>query len=63
MPDMDGYDLAERIKKDGCNAPIIFITANSEKEYIVKAVKAGAVGFLMKPLHSNQLMAKLEEFL
>jgi CheY-like chemotaxis protein len=63
MPEMDGYDLAGRIKKDGCEAPIIFITANSEKKYIVKAVEAGAVGFLMKPLRSNQLMAKLEEFL
>ncbi|MCL2663700.1 MAG: response regulator [Oscillospiraceae bacterium] len=62
MPEMDGYDLAGRIKQDGCMAPIIFITANSEKKYIDKAVEVGAVGLLMKPLRSKHLMAKLEEF-
>jgi len=62
MPEMDGYDLARRIKQGGCKAPIIFITANSERQYVDKAVEVGAVGLLMKPLRSNQLMAKLQEF-
>jgi CheY-like chemotaxis protein len=63
MPDMDGYDLARKIKRNGQKAPIIFITANSEKEYIDKAVEVGAAGILMKPLRVNQLIAKLKEFM
>jgi len=62
MPEMDGYELARRIKQTGCRAPIIFITANSERQYVDRAVEVGAVGLLMKPLRSNQLLTKLEEF-
>jgi len=62
MPEMDGYELARRIKQSGSRAPIIFITANSERQYVDKAVEVGAVGLLMKPLRSNQLLAKLAEF-
>ena len=62
MPEMDGYELARRIKQSGQKAPIIFITANSAREYVDKAVAVGAVGLLMKPLRINQLLAKLKEF-
>ena len=63
MPDMDGYELARRIKSSGQRAPIIFITANSAREYVDRAVEVGAAGLLMKPLRVNQLLAKLKEFL
>ena len=62
MPDMDGYELARVIKRAGHPAPILFITANSGKEYLDKALEAGAVGLLIKPLRRNQLMEKLKEF-
>ena len=62
MPEMNGYELARRIKQSGQKAPIIFITANSAREYVDKAVEVGAVGLLMKPLRVNQLLAKLREF-
>jgi len=63
MPEMDGYELATRIKREGNKAPIIFITANSAREYVDKAVQVGAAGLLMKPLRVNQLLAKLKELL
>jgi CheY-like chemotaxis protein len=63
MPDMDGYELARKIKQSGQKAPIIFITANSDSEYIKKAAEVGAAGLLMKPLRVNQLLAKLKEFM
>jgi CheY-like chemotaxis protein len=63
MPDMDGYELARKIKQSGQKAPIIFITANSDSEYIKKAAEVGAAGLLMKPLRVNQLLAKLKEFI
>jgi CheY-like chemotaxis protein len=62
MPEMDGYELARRIQQGGCKAPLIFITANSAREYVDKAVAVGAVALLMKPLRINQLLAKLKEF-
>jgi CheY-like chemotaxis protein len=62
MPGMDGYELARRIKHSGQTAPIIFITANSAREYVDKAAEAGAVGMLMKPVRAQQLLAKLRDF-
>lgn len=63
MPDMDGYELARRIKQRGHKAPIVFITANSARDYVDKAVAVGAVGLLMKPLRINQLLSKLKEII
>lgn len=63
MPGMDGYELARRIKQGGCRAPIIFISANSTKEYVDKAEEAGAEGLLIKPLRSSQLISKISEFI
>jgi CheY-like chemotaxis protein len=63
MPGMDGYELARRIKQSGQRSPIVFITANSAREYVDRAVAVGAVGLLMKPLRINQLLAKLQEFI
>ena len=61
MPEMDGYELMRRIKASGHTAPILFITANSDKEYREKALSEGAAGLLVKPLRRNQLMEKLKE--
>ena len=63
MPDMDGYELARTIKRAGHAAPILFITANSGKEYFDKAIESGAEGLLIKPLRRNQLMEKLKELI
>jgi len=63
MPEMDGYTLARRIKSSGQRAPIIFITANSAREYVDRAIDVGGAGLLMKPVRLNQLLAKIKEFI
>ena len=63
MPGMDGYELARRLKQSGVRAPILFITANSEREYVEKAVEVGAAGLLVKPLRAPLLLAKIKEFI
>ena len=63
MPEMDGYELARRIKGQGQNAPIVFITANSAREYVDKAIQIGADGLLMKPIRGNALLNKVKEFI
>ena len=50
MPEMDGYELAQKIREAGQTAPIIFLTGNSAKEYVVKAIEAGAADFILKPI-------------
>ena len=62
MPEMNGYELARKIKQRDIKTPIVFITANSEKEDVDKAIEAGAAGILAKPFRTNQLIAKIKEF-
>jgi CheY-like chemotaxis protein len=61
MPGMDGYELARRLKGSGHSSPIVFVTANSAREYVDRAIAVGAVGLLMKPLRSQQLLSKIRE--
>jgi len=63
MPDMDGYELARRLRLCAPEVPIIFITAHYADEYVDKAIEAGAAAVLMKPLSPKQLIAKLKEIL
>ena len=50
MPNMSGLELQERLSHLGFDIPIIFITAYPDDAVRTKAIKAGAVCFLHKPL-------------
>ncbi|MDR2953008.1 MAG: response regulator [Treponema sp.] len=63
MPGMDGYELAARIKEGGHKAPIIFLTGNAKKEHLAKAVEAGAVDFIIKPINKDVLLDKICKYL
>jgi len=60
MTEMDGYELARKLRQSGLRAPILFVSANSEKEFLDRALKEGAAGLLVKPLRVNQLLEKIE---
>jgi FixJ family two-component response regulator len=50
MPNMSGLELQERLSHLGFDIPIIFITAYPDEAVRTKAINAGAVCFLHKPL-------------
>ncbi len=58
MPDMSGLDLYEALKKRYSALPVIFMTAYPEVPLAVRAMKAGAVDFIMKPFN-NQVFLDL----
>jgi PAS domain S-box-containing protein len=66
MPDMDGFETAELIRKrqKSRDTPIIFITAaDSTSDQIVRGYRVGAVDFISKPLVPEVLTAKVGTFL
>jgi len=63
MPKMNGYELAAKIRESGHEAPIIFLTGNSAKDYVIKAVKAGASDFVVKPINKENLAEKINKHL
>ena len=61
MPGMDGYEVAKALSnnEETSSIPIVMVTGHSKNEDRVRALKAGAVDFLSKPLDSAMLIAKV----
>lgn len=57
MPGMDGLEMIRRLREEGCEAKFILLTAYSDFSYAQKAVKLGAVDYLLKPFHDGELEA------
>ncbi|MDR0331107.1 MAG: response regulator [Chitinispirillales bacterium] len=60
MPKMNGFELADRLRDAGQLAPIVFLTGNTTKEYLMKAVKIGAADFIVKPIDAESVAAKIK---
>ena len=59
LPDLNGLELQERIALNRIDMPIIFITGHGDIPMTVKAMKAGAVEFLIKPLGQESLLSAI----
>ena len=61
MPEMDGYEVLETVKKDESlrHIPIIMISAADELESVVKCIELGAEDFLPKPFNATLLRARV----
>jgi len=60
MPYKDGYTLAKEIREKNKDIPIIFLTAKSMKEDVLKGYKVGADDYLNKPFDSDVLLMKIK---
>ena len=65
MPDMDGYEVCGTIKKSEQNReiPIIFLTAKRDVDAIAKGIDMGAVDYLVKPFHAEELLVRVRTHL
>jgi CheY-like chemotaxis protein len=65
MPEMDGFQLASQIRsmRDHKDTPIIFLTANSSRERIQKAITLGISDFIVKPAYNETLLSKVKKHL
>lgn len=63
MPEMDGYETCKLIKEDErfSEIPIIFLTAMSEPENLIKAFAVGGVDYIAKPFNPPELLARVNQ--
>ena len=59
MPDMDGLQLLERLAAKGDCRPVIILTGHGDVASAVRAMKAGAVDFLLKPFQREALLERI----
>jgi len=63
MPEMDGFTLGEKIKEIQPEVPLIYLTAKSLKEDIVRGLKIGADDYITKPFDPEVLILRINNIL
>lgn len=65
MPKLDGFEVARKVKKTKKinNIPILFISASSDQDSVVKAFHHGAVDYVSKPFNEDELLARIRTHL
>ena len=60
MPLKDGFTLAKEIRSIDAHTPILFLTAKSLKEDVIKGFKIGADDYVKKPFSVEELIARVD---
>ena len=62
MPEMDGFEVCKHLRANEAtiDVPVIFLTAKTDEDSIVKGFKAGANDYVTKPFNSAELLARVK---
>ena len=63
MPELDGIDATKQIKEKNKDALILVVTSHGQEQMIVKAIEAGAGGYIIKPFDKDKISAMIEKML
>ncbi len=63
LPQMNGFEIYERLRRDGFDIPVIFVTGADELEDRVQGLKMGADDYIGKPFQPAELTARVEAVL
>lgn len=63
MPKKDGFTLANEIRETDTDTPIVFLTAKTLKEDVLKGFKIGGDDYISKPFNSEELLLRIKAIL
>ncbi len=65
MPEMNGFELCEKIKSDEHteNIPVILLTSLSDPEEVIEGLSCGADSFITKPYDNDYLISNIKKIL
>ncbi len=63
MPKMDGIQVLERLRSEGCSTPIMMLTAKGQKNDRITGFNAGADDYLPKPFDPDELLSRVRAML
>jgi two-component system, chemotaxis family, chemotaxis protein CheY len=63
MPGMNGLEVLQAAKADEkiAHIPVMMVTTEGEKDYIIKSIQAGAIHYQTKPFSQEEMAAKIME--
>ncbi|RKS73632.1 two-component system OmpR family response regulator [Actinomadura pelletieri DSM 43383] len=63
LPDGSGLDACARLRRDGCEAPVVFLTARDATEDKIKGLTVGGDDYVTKPFSLEELIARIRAVL
>jgi DNA-binding response OmpR family regulator len=63
MPEMDGFELAEKMVRSGFNLPFLFLTARNERKDRLHGLKIGADDYISKPFDVDELVLRIKNII
>jgi two-component system, OmpR family, response regulator len=63
LPDVDGFEVVRRLRRDGCRVPVIFLTARDTQADKVTGLTIGGDDYLTKPFGLEELAARIRTVL
>lgn len=60
LPEMNGFDVCEEIRKENAKVPILFLTAKGSSADRIQGLKLGADDYLTKPFNLEELLLRIE---
>jgi DNA-binding NarL/FixJ family response regulator len=61
MPDLDGLEVISRLRNDYPQLPLLILTMHTEEQYVVRAIEAGAMGYVTKQSAPEQLVRAIRK--
>ena len=63
LPDLDGFEVCRRLRRDGARTPVLFLTAKDATEDRVRGLTLGGDDYLVKPFSLEELVARVHAVL
>ncbi|MFF1823695.1 response regulator transcription factor [Kribbella sp. NPDC058245] len=63
LPDLDGFEVCRRLRRDGVDAPVLFLTARDAREDKVAGLTLGGDDYVTKPFDLDELVARIKVLL
>jgi two-component system OmpR family response regulator len=63
LPDLDGFEVCRRLRRDGVDAPVLFLTARDGRDDKVAGLTLGGDDYVTKPFDLDELVARIRVLL
>ena len=63
LPGLSGFDVCEQLRREGCQVPVLMLTAHGAEEDVLRGFRCGADDYVVKPFSVRELMARIEALL
>ena len=63
LPDLDGFEVVRRLRFEGAQVPVLFLTARDATEDLVRGLTLGGDGYIRKPFSVEEIVAQVQALL